>query len=923
MESRRLMWIGGPLVAIALVALAAPWGTAAEEPTPTTPEVEAAPPNIAALAAAAKAAQGKSDGPQRFQDYQEVTKDMQTVPGLIKLMRYSPGDKNRDPEKLLAVIPKALLNQDLLFATSISAGGPLTGFMWDDYLIQFQVVGDNLRIITPAVRYVDKPGDPVSDVIQRTYTAEVLAAVPVLSMSPGGDVVVDAERLLKSNIADVAGVLGGNIQSNLSTWKKVKNFPDNTLIEVELVLARRGPSPTVGVAYSFRRLPNKGTYKPREADPRVGYFLTAQQDWTKPTNERDTIVRYINRWKVEKTDPQMELSPPKEPITFIIEDTVPMQWRRWVREGIEEWNQAFEKIGFDRAVVAQQQTSDNEYAEYEPEDARYNFFRWIVSGQPFAMGPSRVDPRTGQILDADILFDDSFARYKLADFDMYAPEKALSFKGEGFDQLMREYPDIVPPGLRAAVERYEPSPEEQLWERIEQRMHEQGRCACTYGRGMAHQLAIGTHYMIATGDGDKKIPVRFIGEAIKQTVTHEVGHTLGLRHNFKASAWLSLEEINRRRNHTDEPTIASVMDYPPLMFFAEDDPNTVRHFTNPTIGPYDYWAIEYGYTVPHGKSEDAALKEILARCTEPGLAYATDQDTLSFYSPDPLTKRWDLGDDPVAWARSRVAIGDKLLANIREWAVQDGDPKSELTRAFNTLWWERAYNMQYASALVGGQYFSRAHIGDPNAPAAFTLVDPAQQRAALDLLRDTVFQAEFFEVDPALLNDLAAERWSDWSTSPKPRIDYPIHDRILFLQTYAMLDLMMPPVIQRIYDAELKSTASDKYTIAEHLTRVRDMVWSELNTPAREYTDAEPMIDSIRRNLQREHLQLLLSYAQASPTMTISRDIQSMVRLALRELSTRIENTMKNRELDFATRAHLEESKSRIDRVLEAQFIAR
>ncbi len=879
--------------------------------------------------AAAEAADGKPDKPKRFPEFKEVVKDMEALEGLFTLYRQNPSDKDRDPEKLLCKIPSNLLDEDLLFAMSISRGGSFTGYMWRTYLIRWEIVGKHLKMVTPDTRYVQKKGEPVSDVIARTYNDQYIASVPIVSMTAAGEPLVDLEALLKSDIADVS-FMGGNVRSELSKWNKVKVFPDNILIDVDLALGERQGGRMVGVAYAFRRLPKLGSCQPRVADDRIGYFLTAHMDWTKKHEARDTFDRYINRWKLEKRDSSLELSPPKKPITFIIEKTVPIQWRRWVRDGVLDWNKAFEKIGFVDAIVVQQQTDDNEFADYDPEDARYNFFRWIVSGRGFAMGPSRVDPRTGQILDADIIMDDSFVRSFMHEFDLLAPSTARQLKGPGFKLWCERYPELAE---QAFFKQFTGSDDEEL-ELIEvahDKLKANGQHVCTYATGLQQQMALVRNALIATGSG-KKIPEQFVGEAIREVVTHEVGHTLGLRHNFKGSNWLPLEEVKRRRDDTDEPTCGAIMDYNPLLFFKGDSPDSVRHFVTPTIGPWDYWVIEYGYAEPgKGQSEAEMLQEIASRCTRPELAYATDEDTFGPFSPDPASNRFDMSSDLKEWAESRIGLVDELLPDVLEWAIKEGESRYYARQAFQTLWFEKARNFEYAARLVGGQYFHRDHKGDPDARSAFELVDPDAQRTALKWLGETLFNDEFFQTDAALLNELAPSRWSHFGSSAGIRLDFPIHDWIGMLQAWTLVDLASPPVLQRIYDAELKSTAANKYTAAEHVKKLHDIVWAQLRElPKGQYADAEPYINSIDRNLQRNYLDLMLAYARLQPGALLSADLSSMVRQSLRELSSRIGRALRpgakegeKVRLDFASRAHLTDCKSRIDRMLEAQFTDR
>jgi hypothetical protein len=500
-----------------------------------------------------------------------------------------------------------------------------------------------------------------------------------------------------------------------------------------------------------------------------------------------------------------------------------------------------------------------------------------------------------------------------------------------FEQL---YPELIPPVLRPRqLDVVHPSvaATQQIIDTAHEKMQHHRQGVCNYASGLAQELALGQFAMIATGSG-KKIPEHLLGVAIKEVVAHEVGHTLGLRHNFKASSWLSLDEIKRRRNETDEPYIGSVMDYNPLVFFADDDLSKIRNVMTPTIGPYDEWAIEYGYKVPTGNEADM-LKEIAGRCTVAGLAYATDEDTLGAFSPDPAVNRFDLSDDPLAWSKTRVDLCDKLVSNVTDWAAQKGEPRYYITQAFNILWSQRARNFQYVTRVIGGQYFNRDQQGDPDARPAFQIVDGETQRKALASLRDTLFADAFFKTNADVLNMLAPQRWMDWSSpnSFSARVDYPIHDRILALQSIAVVSLLSPPVLQRIYDAELKTADAKKFTAAELLTTLKEQIWPQLKSATSgNYTDAQPMISSISRNLQKLYLNQMLQMAQQTPGSGMSPDLSGMVRFSLRELSDQIGTALKQAapdgkpsRLDFASRGHLTECKSNIDRVLEAQYVVR
>ena len=315
---------------------------------------------------------------------------------------------------------------------------------------------------------------------------------------------------------------------------------------------------------------------------------------------------------------------------------MPKKYRRYVREGILEWNKAFEKAGLRNAIAVRQQT-DNTWDKIDPEDVRYNFFRWIVSGRSFAMGPSRANPLTGQILDADIIFDDSMVRTwetTYAALSASGPAGAHDPQLKEFLDLNPEW-DFVPTAERLLPESYsvsgvnlEGDPD------VYEALGHQHAGFCTYSQGLVHEMSLGQAVLSAIGNLAGR--EEFVGQMIKEVVTHEVGHTLGLRHNFKASAWKPLREI---LGSTDKsvPTCASVMDYTPAEFNL--DPEKQGVYINPALGPYDYWAIEYGYRTTDKEHEDEAalLKAITSRCAEPALDYATDYDT-SFFAPDPLVQ---------------------------------------------------------------------------------------------------------------------------------------------------------------------------------------------------------------------------------------------------------------------------------------------
>ena len=1025
--------LAGAVAAVAVTGLSLPAAfaqDAAQEPD-APPQISLTPDQIQALMSARSAVAGATASGESFPSFAAVSKDMAEVAApegttpLFKVYKQTSDDA-RDPSKLLALIPRSLLGDDLLLATSVTSG-PLFGYQWSDYLVRFERRGRNLILSVPDMRFVQDQG-VVSDAVRQTYTPAVLAVMPIAATGPAGEYVIDLGDLVAGG-AVTPPTASGMPRRDLTEYNKVKVFPDNVLVDADVFYSprREGGGEATSMGFSFRKLPNlknpTDRYYPREADERVGYFQTARQDWSLKHDVKDTVRRYINRWRVEKLDDSLAMSPPKEPIVFYIEKTVPIQWRRFVKEGIEDWNKAFEEIGIVGAIEVRQQT-DTAYDDIDPEDARYNFIRWIVTGRGFAMGPSRVDPRTGQILDADIIFDDSMLRYFQDELNLLSPKEAARAYGQdlGADMLRfwAENPAFAPKGLGEADVRSaltemtgrnditstlgsnfaaagDPNASAQAVERLRELLGEDhaghdhvvnkasrmtAGAGCEYANGVSRQLGVAHLAMLAQaapttlpatrpaesepstrpadmadekeGRGVKeasdefqdevsegrvdekqpkgelqsiKLPERYLGLVLKEVVAHEVGHTLGLRHNFKASAWLSLDEVRERQKENDKPLVASVMDYNPVILFTGDDPKNVETFITPTVGPYDLWAIEYGYTITKRGQDKGTIDKIASRAGEEALAYATDEDTMGLISPDPFVNRYDMGDDPIAWSKSRVALVDTLMDRIGEWAVDEGEPNDYLRKTYMGLYNEKVRNMSYVSRLVGGQRFSRARFGDevegPDRPG-LTPLDPAMQREAIDFLAETLFQDDFLRADPELLNKLVPSRSGGLDTWPTSRIDFPVHDMILRAQNYGLATLTNPTVLQRIYDAQLKTTGDDKFTAAEAIRKTTDAVWGVLDDAGDgEYTDAEPMLSSVRRNLQEQHLSYLLALADSEPGRLMSADLRTLVRYHLRTLAEEIGTLKadKGDAIDMASMAHLVESKDLIEKVLNAPYI--
>ena len=856
-------------------------------------------------------------------------------------------------------------------ALTVSGGESFAGLQQNDFYVRYRIIGKRLAIIAPNQEIKTTGEDEAKRSIKRLFTDRVLTDVPIVTMNPRGGPVIDLDDLLVKQASlffGGGGFMGGGVRitkSYLAEIAMAKSFPENVEIAIRAPMAD-GNLKTLH--YSISRLKKDPTYKPRVADQRVGYFTTSYSDYGKYDSD-DVNVRFINRWHLEKRDPKLKVSPPKKPIHFYIEHTTPVRYRRWVKKGVEYWNKAFEKIGIsDAIVVHQQDAATGAYMDLAPEDVRYNFVRWLNNNVSTAIGPSRVHPETGQILDADIVLTDGWIRVFERQFNREMPK--LMSAGLSAETLawLADHPNWDPrvrlahPADRKAIITAiqnqaqlpmagHPSANlktvaigDDVFDGLYGRTS-QVNGFCQAADRKAFDVSV-MRMMIANGSmfedddkddkkddkkGDKKddkkddkpkeqmldgIPESFIGPLLADLVCHEVGHTLGLRHNFRASSIYTLDEINSDKLKGKTPLAASVMDYLPTNFNTKKG-GTQGDYGMIGVGPYDMWAIEYGYTF----AKD--LKPVLAKVKDPKLTYGTDEDTAG---PDPLAQRYDFSKDPLDFAKSQMRLAKYHRGKILDTFVKDGDAWSKARTGYEMTLRMQTSASSMMSRWVGGMFVSRHKKGDIKEKAPIEVVPVKQQRAALNFIIESTFGDEVYGLTPELLKYMSASHWRSSGRRISTREqNWPIHDRIMGIQASTLTQLMSPTRLRNVYDNEFRIPADQEaLTLPEMMQSITKAIWTELdNAPVGKYSNRKPMISSLRRNLQREHMERLVDLMNSKSTSASAKPISNLSRSHLKEIKAKIDSAIKEGEkrLDSYTLGHLQDTSTRIEKALDASYV--
>ena len=754
------------------------------------------------------------------------------------------------------VITEEQLNKPFIYFT-YTENGPVPASQFrgqyrDNVVFQIKKYFDRLEFEVVNTNFYFDPANAISKASNANISPAVLLSEKIV-VAEGGKYLIKADGLFMSESMSRVKPPSfpgqspfafnlGQLSRDKNKIVDIRNYPQNTDVIVDFVFENPNPvnaggtsvtdarSVTIRSQHSFIAVP-ENDYKPRHADARVGFFSVETNDLTDlgPTNYRD----FINRWHLVKKDPNAAVSDPVEPITWWIENTTPHNMRDAITEGALAWNKAFEAAGFSNAIVVKVQPDT---ADWDAGDIRYNVLRWTSSPMPpfGGYGPSFVNPFTGQILGADVMLEYSFMRGTAMEDELYDTDG-----------------------------------------------HSHSSSFCSFGQIMKrnHQFAIA--HAMAMNAGEEEIS-RLQNEALRMLVLHEVGHTLGLNHNMKASQLHDPVTIHDRELTSRVGLTGSVMDYSTVNIARDKSRQGLYYDIVP--GPYDVWAIDFGYS-----TDESRRDAILARSTEKQHAFGNDADDMRAPGKaiDPLVNVDDMSSDAIVYAIERAQMINDLYGKLLTTIPKDGESYQRLRNAYAMAFGTYAVQMGVVSRYIGGVHVNRGFVGQPGAEQPYKAVPRDRQKQAMSTLETYVFAPDAYKAPGELIAHLQTERrgFNFFSTTEDPKI----HDAVLNSQRNVMAHILHPVTTKRMTDSRLYG---NQYPVAEFMADLTNAVFR---------ADIGGNVNTFRQNLQIEYTDRLIAIVKNEGAVKYDRPTQSAALFQLRSIESQLKAKSAG---NLETRAH-------------------
>ena len=703
-------------------------------------------------------------------------------------------------------IPVSLLQRDMLVVNKLQRvpfelndAGVNRGTNYETQMIRFEWNKEEKKIRVRQSRPL--PESPENDAITRSvrdnFISPLIADFKLEACNADSTAVIiqindiyDGSETSINNVFDNIN-LGTSAIKDLSRIMSIKAFPNNIVATSELTTkVREGMSAvnvTVEVSSSLVLLPEKPMMG-RLDDPKVGYF-TKDLLYFSDSQQKTEEKKYITRWRLEPKSEDREaylrgeLVEPEKPIVFYIENSTPYRWRKYIKQGIEDWQVAFEHAGFKNAIIAKE-LPDSIAANAD--DINYSVVTYAASSKANAMGPSILDPRSGEILEADIMW----------------------------------------------------------WHNVISMVQEW----ITVQTGAIDPKARGT-----------KLPDEMMGDAIRFVACHEVGHSLGLRHNMMGS-WTFPTDSLRSKSFTDKmnSTASSIMDYARYNYVAQPGDGVTA--VSPHIGPYDIFAIEYGYRwygLPTPEAEKDVLYDFLNKHNGRLYKYSEAQDPRS--AVDPRAQNEDLGDDPVRSSELGIANLKRIVPEIIKWTTtgEKGQTYEEASRLYYAVITQWNNYLYHVMANIGGIYIENTTVGD--GVKTYTYVEKEKQEASLDFLLNEVLCYPRWLFDTEISDYTFLLR-----KNPTGVIEYAPSQILKNTQGYIFWDLLSNDRLMRMLENELKN-GKKAFTVVEMMDKMHNSIFATTikgGTP-----------DVMERNLQKGFLDALITAAAESEGVKINKQL--------------------------------------------------
>lgn len=770
----------------------------------------------------------------------ERTEGMEAIEGLFPFYR------NEESGEMLMEISADQLGEEFIAFTyvenAVTDAGAFRGLFADQRIIRFDRHLGGLELSEVNTAFYFDPENAISRASDANISPAIIGTLNIVAESetdgetryliPAGPL-FKSEMLTQLNAPNpFAGPFAyqlGGLNPQMTKYDKVQGYPENVDVRIDYVFNNPVPfnggsaavtdarSTTFKVQHSFIAMPDD-EYTPRFDDYRVGYFFDQVTDLT--SYEVAPYRDVINRWRLVKQDPTAELSDPVEPITFWIENTTPVEYRDTIRDAVLAWNESFEHAGFSNALRVEIQPDD---AEWDAGDIRYNVLRWTSSPNPpfGGYGPSFSNPRTGEILAADIMLELVFLQnrvFSAETFELGGVNEVL-FAEDQFDEEGR----IIEPE--------------------QHRHHGHARNeACHASSELRNKLAFGLATLQAQGAPESERE-EFVHQALANLILHEVGHTLGLNHNMKATSIYSPEELQDASITQGAPS-GSVMDYHAANFAPLGGTQGDYEHTRP--GFYDHWAIEFGYKPEVDDPE--VREEVLSRSSDPRLTFGNDADDMR--SPwngiDPRVMIGDHSSDTITYGTQRIELVRSLL-NDALADYEDKDSYQMLFRNYLVLTGQQATMGVVMAKQIGGVHVERIHPGQDSDVVPYTPVPASEQKRAMEALAEHIFAADAFDVPEDLVRHLQQQRrgYNFFFNTEDPKL----HARALGMQMGVISQILNPQTMTRMTDT---GAYGNTYSAAEVVQDLNDAIFGN---------DLMGVTNTYRRNLQIAYTQRLVRVA--------------------------------------------------------------